>query len=78
MFNKLNLCKKVIDVTRKATGFDIPVKEEARRSGDLAVLIASSEKAKTVIGWKTEFDSLEKIIEDAWRWHSKNPEGVNR
>lgn len=70
--------KEVIDMARKVTGFGIPAKEEARRSGDPAVLIASSEKAKSVLGWKSEFDSLEKIIEDAWRWHSKNPQGYAR
>ena len=42
---------------------------------DPAVLIASSEKAKSVLGWKPEFDSLEKIIEDAWNWHRNNING---
>ena len=70
--------KEVIDVARKVTGFNIPAKEEARRSGDPAVLIATSEKAKNILGWKPEFDSLEKIISDAWRWHSNNPNGFKR
>ena len=70
--------KEVIDVARAVTGFDIPAKEEARRNGDPAVLIATSEKAKKVLKWKPEFDSLEKIIEDAWRWHSKNPSGFKQ
>ena len=65
--------KEVIDVARKVTGFDIPAKEEARRIGDPAVLIATSEKAKNILGWKQEFDSLEKIISDAWNCHSNNP-----
>ena len=64
--------KEVIDVARKVTGFDIPAKEEARRIGDPAVLIATSEKAKNILGWKQEFDSLEKIISDAWNCHSNN------
>ena len=67
--------KEVIDVARKVTGFDIPAKEESRRSGDPAVLIATSEKAKNILGWKPEFDSLEKIIADAWNWHRNNPNG---
>ena len=57
------------------TNFDIPEVEEPRRAGDPAVLIASSEKAKTVLGLEPKFDSLERIIEDAWNWHSKNPNG---
>lgn len=70
--------KEVIDVARKVTGFDIPAKEEDRRSGDPAILIASSDKAKKVLGWKPQYDYLEKIIEDAWRYHSNNPNGFNR
>ena len=67
--------KEVIDVARKVTNFDICAVEEPRRSGDPAVLIASNEKAKSVLGWKPEFDSLEKIIEDAWNWHRNNVNG---
>ena len=67
--------KEVIDVARKVTGFDIPAKEEARKSGDPAVIIAISEKSKNILGWKPEFDSLEKIISDSWNLHSNNPNG---
>ena len=70
--------KEVIDVARKITKFDILAVEEPRRSGDPAVLIASSEKAKNILGWKPEYDSLDKIIEDAWNWHSNNPSGYKK
>lgn len=70
--------KEVIDVTRRITGFDIKEVIEPRRSGDPAVLIATSEKAKNILGWKPEFDSLEKIIEDAWNWHKNNPSGYKK
>ena len=67
--------KEVIDVARKVTNHEIPAKLEDRRSGDPAVLIASSDKARKVLGWKPEYDSLERIIEDAWRWHKNNKNG---
>ena len=70
--------KEVIDVARKVTNHDIPAKLEERRSGDPAVLIASSDKAKEVLGWKPEYDSLERIIEDAWRWHKNNVNGYKK
>ena len=70
--------KEVIDTKRKVTGHPIPAEVKDRRTGDPAKLIASSEKAKRVLGWKPEFDSLEKIIEDAWRWHKRNPDGFER
>lgn len=63
--------KEVIDIARKVTGHGIPAEIVERRSGDPAVLIASSEKAKKLLKWDNKFNSLEKIIEDAWRWHSK-------
>lgn len=67
--------KEVIETTRKVTGHPIPAEVKGRRAGDPAVLIASSDKAKSILGWKPQFDSLEKIIEDAWNWHKNNPNG---
>lgn len=67
--------KQVIDVARQVTKHSIPAEVRERRIGDPAVLIASSEKAKNILGWKPQFDSLEKIISDAWNWHKNNPNG---
>ncbi len=67
--------KEVIETTRKVTGHPIPAEVKDRRAGDPAVLIASSEKAKSVLDWKPQYDSLERIIADAWNWHKNNPEG---
>ena len=67
--------KEVIDMARKVTEHEIRAEVKERRAGDPAILIASSEKAKSVLGWEPEFNSLEKIIKDAWRWHKNNPNG---
>ena len=67
--------KEVIEVARKVTGHPIPAKVEARRAGDPAVLIASSDKAKTVLGWNPTHASLEEIIASAWKWHKNHPQG---
>lgn len=67
--------KQVIDVARKVTNFDIPEVVSERREGDPAILIASSKKAKEILGWKPEHDSLEEIISSAWKWHKNNPNG---
>lgn len=69
--------KEVIDVARLVTKHSIPAEVKERRAGDPAVLIASSEKAKSVLGWEPEFNSLEKIITDAWNWHNNNPNGYS-
>lgn len=66
---------EVIETARKVTGHPIPAKMAQRRAGDPAQLIASSEKARTVLGWKPEHDSLEEIISTAWNWHKNHPNG---
>ncbi|MBS5934814.1 MAG: UDP-glucose 4-epimerase GalE [Clostridiales bacterium] len=67
--------KEVIDSARKVTGHDIKAVVSPRRAGDPAQLIASSDKARTILGWKPEHADLEEIIESAWNWHSTHPNG---
>lgn len=69
---------EVIETARKVTGHPIPAKVTPRRAGDPAQLIASSEKARTVLGWKPEHDSLEEIISTAWKWHKNHPNGYKK
>jgi UDP-glucose 4-epimerase len=69
--------KEVIDAARKVTGDPIKAELAPRRAGDPAVLIASSEKAKTVLGWKPEHADLNEIIASAWNWHKNHPNGYN-
>lgn len=67
--------KEVIEEARRVTGHPIPAKIEARRAGDPAQLIASSDKAKSVLGWKPQYDDLHTIIQTAWDWHKSHPHG---
>lgn len=67
--------KEVIDVARKVTNHEIPATITPRRAGDPARLIASSKKAKEVLGWIPELDKLDDIISSAWKWHSNHPNG---
>lgn len=67
--------REVIETARKVTGHPIPAREEGRRAGDPAQLIASSKKAKKILGWKPEHNSLEEIIASAWKWHKNHPNG---
>lgn len=69
--------KEVIETARKVTGHAIPAIETPRRAGDPARLVASSEKAKKILGWKPVHDNLEDIISDAWNWHKNHPNGFN-
>jgi UDP-glucose 4-epimerase len=65
---------QVIEAARTVTGREIPVKEEPRRPGDPAQLVASSEKIRAELGWEPEHD-LETMIADAWEWRQQRPEG---
>jgi UDP-glucose 4-epimerase len=67
--------KEVIDTAQQVTRREIPVRISARRAGDPAVLIASSEKIKRELGWVPERQNLREIIESAWQWKLKNPAG---
>ena len=67
--------REVIETAKKVTGKEIKVIEEERRAGDPAILIASSDKAKNILGWKPEYDDLSTIIETAWKWHSTHLNG---
>lgn len=67
--------KEVIDTARKVTEEEIKAVISERRAGDPAKLIASSDKAKSILGWKPEHADLEEIIADAWKWHKSHPQG---
>ena len=67
--------KEVVETAREVTGHPIPAKEEARRAGDPSTLIASSGRAKSILGWKPQYADLRVIIETAWKWHQAHPHG---
>ncbi|RIX50867.1 UDP-glucose 4-epimerase GalE [Paenibacillus nanensis] len=67
--------KEVIEIARAVTGKEIPAVIQPRRSGDPAVLVASSQRARSELGWNPRRDKLEDIIESAWKWHVAHPNG---
>ncbi len=70
--------KEVIETAKKATGLPIKAEVVERRAGDPARLIASSEKAKEILGWNPQHADLEEIISSAWKWHSTHPNGFEK
>lgn len=67
--------RQVIDTVKKVSGKNFKVIESPRRPGDPPVLVCDSSKAKTELGWQPKWTNLEKIVESAWNWHSKFPNG---
>lgn len=66
---------QIVEAARRVTGAAIPMEIAERRPGDPDTLVASSQKAREVLGWKPVFDDIDKIIETAWAWHSSHPNG---
>lgn len=67
--------REVIEMVRRVTGHPIPATDSPRRAGDPAVLVASSEKIKTELGWKPKYADLEDIVRSAWEWRKAHPNG---
>jgi len=67
--------KEVVETCREVTGHPIPAVIGLRRSGDPAVLVASSAKIRRELGWQPRYSDLHTIVEHAWEWHRRHPHG---
>lgn len=65
---------EMVQAFERVTGQTVPYQFAPRRSGDLAACWANADKAMAKLGWRTE-RSLDQMMEDTWRWQSKNPKG---
>ena len=66
---------QVLRTARKVTGAPIPARFGPRRLGDPDILVADSSKARRYLHWRPKYDNLTKIIQTAWRWTRKHPNG---
>lgn len=69
-----NSVLEMIAAFSKTVGKPIPYQIQPRRAGDIAECWADPSYAEQVLGWKAT-RSLETMVEDIWRWQSKNPNG---
>lgn len=69
--------KEMLDAAREVTGKEIPAKIAPRRAGDPAKLVASSDKAKEILGWSPSYTDVKDIIKTAWNWHVSHPKGYD-
>lgn len=67
--------KGVVETARQVTGHPIPAEIGPRRPGDPDILIAGSESIKRDLDWRPQYPDLVEIIDSAWQWHQKHPEG---
>ena len=66
---------EVIEAVKRASGRDLKVVETARRPGDPPELVGSAEKIASELGWQPCYRTLDSIVQTAWRWHSRLPDG---
>ena len=67
--------RQVIESARRVTRKTIKEIETARRPGDPAVLVASSERIRRELGWSPKYPELEDIVASAWEWMQQHPHG---
>lgn len=67
--------KEMLDAAREVTGKEIPAEVAPRRAGDPSTLVASSAKAKEILGWQPSYTDVKDIIKTAWDWHVSHPNG---
>ncbi|MEG2286240.1 MAG: GDP-mannose 4,6-dehydratase, partial [Eubacterium sp.] len=60
---------EMLNAAKKVTNVDIKSEVVEKREGDPASVVAASEKARDILGWKPEYTDVEKIIETAWNWY---------
>ena len=65
---------EIVRAFEAASGLTIPYQIKPRREGDLACVYADPTYTKQQTGWETKRD-LPQMMEDSWRWVSRNPDG---
>ncbi len=67
--------REVIAAVEQVTGKPVPVVVSPRRAGDPPALYADATKARTELGWKVQYPTIEPIVATAWEWHRTHPSG---
>jgi UDP-glucose-4-epimerase GalE len=67
--------REVIDVVRQVSGREFDVVEARRRPGDPPALVGSADRIRRELGWEPRYSDIRQVVETAWRWHSRNPDG---
>jgi UDP-glucose 4-epimerase len=70
--------REVIEVARRVTGRPVAARDEPRRPGDPARLVAEPGRARSVLGWEPRITALDAIVTSAWEWKQSHPEGYGR
>jgi UDP-glucose-4-epimerase GalE len=69
--------RAILDSVERVTRRKVPYTAGPRREGDPAILFASSERIRRELGWSPQYEDLDTIVETAWRWRERHPEGYS-
>ena len=61
----------VIDTVKRVSGVDFRVDRTGPRPGDPARIVANSDRARELLGWRPQFDDLAAIVTHALAWERK-------
>jgi UDP-glucose 4-epimerase len=69
--------KELIMVAQQITGKSVSVVVKPRRPGDVSVLVAQADKARTILHWEPHYSSIKEIIASAWAFENRTCEIKN-
>ncbi len=67
--------RQVVEAAKKVTGVDFQVEIGPRRPGDPPQLYANADKITRELNWQAKITDIERIVETAWRWFKRHPNG---
>jgi UDP-glucose 4-epimerase len=70
--------RAILQSIERIGGRPVPYTPGPRREGDPAVLYASSDRIRRELGWAPKYEDVDTIVQTAWRWREKHPQGYQK
>jgi len=67
--------RDILNSVERVTGRGVPYTAAPRRDGDPPALYSDSKRARTELGWAPQFEDVDTIVESAWKWRDRHPQG---
>lgn len=66
---------EVLRSVEEVTGKKLNIRCKKRREGDPDAVYADNTRARKLLRWNPQYESISSIIQTAWAWHQKHPGG---
>lgn len=67
--------REIIESVRRVTGKKIAERDLPRRAGDVPAVYADPAKIRRELGWTAQVTEIDAIVESAWKWFQRHPDG---